>query len=168
MLLKRITLSFICLLFKSDILMNSNVTNKWLNRKYFLNFEQVKAIAVLVKIEIHKMFMKVFKNLNAASSAAKSLLGHSHAYFQQRFHILFKSSRSQILFKIGALKDFGAFTGKHLRWSLFLIKLQALTLLRMGLFRAAHGWGGRGQKSLPCSFCYTYPTIMKLDTVIIT
>ena len=91
-------------------------------------------------MEIHKMFMKVFKNLNAASSAAKSLLGHSHAYFQQHCHILFKSSRSQILFKIGVLKDFGAFTGKHLRWSLFLIKLRALTLLRMGLFRDAQGW----------------------------
>ena len=151
MLLKRITLSFICLLFKSDILMNSNVTNKWLNRKYFLNFEQVKAIAVLVKMEIHKMFMKVFKNLNAASSAAKSFLGHSHSYFQQRFHILFKSRRSQMLFNIGFLKNFGAFTGKHLRWSLFLIMLQVLTLLRMGIFRAAHGWRAGGAKSLPCS-----------------
>ena len=36
---------------------------------------------------------------------------------------LFGSSRSQMFFKIGILKNF---TGKHLRWSLFSIKLQAL------------------------------------------
>ena len=93
--------------------------------------------------------MKVFKNLNATSSAAKSFLGHSHSYFQQRFHILFKSRRSQMLFNIGFLKNFGAFTGKHLRWSLFLIMLQVLILLRMGLFRAAHRWRAGGQKASP-------------------
>ena len=45
----------------------------------------------------------------------------------------YRSSRSQIFFKIGVLKDFGDFTGKNLCWSLFLIKLQAWrpsTLLR--------------------------------------
>ena len=36
-----------------------------------------------------------------------------------------RSNRSQIFFKIGALKKFAIFTGKHLCWSLFLIKLQA-------------------------------------------
>ena len=28
----------------------------------------------------------------------------------------YKSSRSQIIFKIGALKNLANFTGKHLRW----------------------------------------------------
>ena len=37
-----------------------------------------------------------------------------------------RSSRSQMFFKIGVLKIFSIFTGKHLCWSLFLIKLQAL------------------------------------------
>ena len=32
-----------------------------------------------------------------------------------------RSSRSQMFFKIGVLKNFAIFTGKHLRWSLFLI-----------------------------------------------
>ena len=36
-----------------------------------------------------------------------------------------RSSHSQMLFKIGALKGFAKFTEKHLSWSLFLIKLQA-------------------------------------------
>ena len=35
-----------------------------------------------------------------------------------------KSSRSQMFFKIGVLKIFVKFTGKHLCWRLFLVKLQ--------------------------------------------
>ena len=47
--------------------------------------------------------------------------------FQLCVSILFhkiRSSRSQMFFKIGVLKIFAVFTGKHQRWSLFLIKLQ--------------------------------------------
>ena len=40
----------------------------------------------------------------------------------------YRSSRSQMFFKIGVLKNFAIFTGRHLFWSLFLIKLQALGL----------------------------------------
>ena len=36
----------------------------------------------------------------------------------------YSSSRAQIFFKIGVLKNFANFIGKHLCWSLFLIKLQ--------------------------------------------
>ena len=36
-----------------------------------------------------------------------------------------RSSGSQMLLKIDDLKNFASFTGKHLCWSLFLIKLQA-------------------------------------------
>ena len=39
---------------------------------------------------------------------------------------MFKSSRSQMFFKMGVLKIFANFTKKHPCWSLFLIKLQAL------------------------------------------
>ena len=35
-----------------------------------------------------------------------------------------RSSRSQMFFKIGVLKSFAHFTGKHGCWNLFLIKLQ--------------------------------------------
>ena len=41
-------------------------------------------------------------------------------------------------FKIGALKNFAKFTGKHLRWSMFLIKFQAFRpgiLLKRSLSR---------------------------------
>ena len=40
-----------------------------------------------------------------------------------------------------------------------------LTLFRMGHLGAAHGWG-RGQKGPFPKICHTYPTIMKLSTVI--
>ena len=39
-----------------------------------------------------------------------------------------RSSRLKMFFKIGVLKSFTIFTGKHLCWSLFLIKLQAFML----------------------------------------
>ena len=38
-----------------------------------------------------------------------------------------RSSHSQIVFKIGVLKNVAIYTGKHLCWSLFLIKSQAFT-----------------------------------------
>ena len=40
--------------------------------------------------------------------------------------LIFRSIRSQIFFKIDVLKNFLSLTGKHLCWSLFLIKLQIL------------------------------------------
>ena len=40
-----------------------------------------------------------------------------------------------------------------------------LTLFRMGIFGAAHGWGGGKKTPLP-KICRRYPTKMKLDTVI--
>ena len=40
------------------------------------------------------------------------------------WELKFRSSRSQMFFKIGVLKNFAIVTGKHISWSLFLIKLQ--------------------------------------------
>ena len=39
-----------------------------------------------------------------------------------------------------------------------------LTLLRIGIFGATHGWGAKNPP-LP-KICHTYPTMMKLGTVI--
>ena len=33
--------------------------------------------------------------------------------------------QKQVFFKVGVLKSYAIFTGKHLRWSLFLIKFQS-------------------------------------------
>ena len=43
--------------------------------------------------------------------------------------------------------------------------LAILTLLRIGLFGAAHGWGLAKRPCLP-TICHTYSTAMKLGTLI--
>ena len=48
--------------------------------------------------------------------------------FSQFHEHIFRSSHSQIFFKIGVLKSLRNFTGKHLCWSLFLKNLQAEAL----------------------------------------
>ena len=53
-----------------------------------------------------------------------------------------------------------------MHWSLFLIKLQDLTLFRMGLFGAAHREGAKKPPPLLLKIIYTYTTMMKLGTVI--
>ena len=46
-----------------------------------------------------------------------------------------------------------------------LIYIFYLTLFRMGLFGAAHRWGGGGQKGPPLTkICHTKPTMMKLGS----
>ena len=52
---------------------------------------------------------------------------YDNAYFmnQKTLSLNFKSSRSQMFFKIGVLKNFTIFPRKHLCWSYFLVKLQA-------------------------------------------
>ena len=44
---------------------------------------------------------------------------------QKTLSLNFKSSHLQMFFKIGVLKNFAIFAGKHLCWSCFLMKLQA-------------------------------------------
>ena len=56
----------------------------------------------------------------------KSWLGY------RTFHLTFcRSSHLQVFFKIAILKNFVIFTGKHLCWSLFLIKLQTFRLVTL-------------------------------------
>ena len=52
----------------------------------------------------------------------KLLINFNFSQFREQ---IFRSSHLQMLFKIGALKSFPNFTGKHLCWSLFLKNLQA-------------------------------------------
>ena len=60
-----------------------------------------------------------------------------------------RSSRSQVFFKIGALKRFAKFIGKHLRLSLFfnkVVSLRPTTLLNKKLW----------DKCFPVNFAKTY------------
>ena len=57
-----------------------------------------------------------------------------------------RSSRLQMFFKIGVLKSFPNFTGKHLCWSLFLKKFSGsrlATLLKKGFNTGVFLWGLR-------------------------
>ena len=78
-------------------------------------------------------------NLPFSSSLWKSIFGNYlaiefHGFWtnwnieipEVRFTLIYGSSRSQMLIKIGVIKNFAKFTGKHLCWDTFLIKLQAL------------------------------------------
>ena len=87
-------------------------------------------------------FMKIF----AAAKASLVFIKNRH-----------RSSHSQMFFKIGTLKNFAIFTGKHLTPSLFLIKLQAFRcfpvniakLLRVAFFIVHLQW------LLLQMFCFT-------------
>ena len=48
------------------------------------------------------------------------------SYIAEHLFLRNRSSLLQMFFKISVLIDFANFTGKHLCWSLFLIKLQSL------------------------------------------
>ena len=45
----------------------------------------------------------------------------------------FRSSHSQMFFKIGVLKNVTIFTGKHQCWNLFLIKLRSAILVKLSV-----------------------------------
>ena len=47
-----------------------------------------------------------------------------------RYCVRSRSSRSQMFFITSVLKNFAIFTGEHLCWSLFLIKLQACNFIK--------------------------------------
>ena len=48
------------------------------------------------------------------------------AYISLTFAILFRSSRSQMFFKLGVLKNFAIFSGKHLCWNPFFNEVAGL------------------------------------------
>ena len=52
-----------------------------------------------------------------------ALLDLSFSFILTKITWRYRNSPSQIFFKVGVLKNFANFTGKHLRWSLFLIRL---------------------------------------------
>ena len=76
---------------------------------------------------------------------------------KQRNQAKIRSSRSKMFFKISVLENFAIFTGKHLCWSLFLIKLQALGILHKNSSFIEHLWwlllkNGKDQRPLIKSY----------------
>ena len=82
-----------------------------------------KSVKVQLLNELFEIVHK-FVNLIFFQNRCRPLSNFKH--LKQRG--FFRSSRSQIFFKISVPKNFANFTGKRLCWSVFLIHLQALGL----------------------------------------
>ena len=102
------------------------VENQWGRKHCFVNF---CSLAVL-ESSVDGMWMAVGWGCKSYLGSAE-IVSFSSRSFSHLNQICFKCEipllfflRPQMFFKIGALKIFSNFTGKHLCWSLFLIKLQ--------------------------------------------
>ena len=86
----------------------------------------LRFLILLLKSLVAKLLLKVC-SFNISFSLNWFLTCHKrHSSFRQHIHVtsvnsIFRSSRSHIFFKIDVLKNSDNCTGKHLRWSLFLI-----------------------------------------------
>ena len=63
--------------------------------------------------------LRIQKNLMQISNTFNIYI----RFFRLKIYVRFRSSRLQMFFEIGILKNFTMFTGKHLCWSLFLKKV---------------------------------------------
>ena len=63
-------------------------------------------------------FLVPLLNCQIPEVKAFHLKGKSKTLLEYRCSEIYRSSRSQMFFKIGVLKNFVMFTGKHLSWSL--------------------------------------------------
>ena len=66
--------------------------------------------------------------LNTSPITASEYVSEYVCFYYYYFHfewIKFRSSRLQMSFKTGVFRNFAIFTGHHLDWSLFIIKLPA-------------------------------------------
>ena len=63
-----------------------------------------------------------------------------------------KSIRSQIIFEISSIKNFALFTGKHLFWGFFLMKLQA--------FKPATFFKSDSNTGVSCGYCELFKKLL--------
>ena len=90
----------------------------WTYFRPFFSISILKLEQVFVRLE--RFFITFYVQQN---SFKKEL--YFNFWLWMKFQ--FKPWRSQMLFKIGFLRNFTLFTGKYLCWSLYLIDLQAWT-----------------------------------------
>ena len=90
--------------------------------KRYWKYILMKKVIILRKIQVAmKTFAPPFFNL--LSLTLNRQKKHGLGPWERNYR---SSGCSQIFFKIDVLKNFANFTGKHLRWNLFLITLQVL------------------------------------------
>ena len=99
------------------------------------NFNNALTLYFLLKIDTYYI---LFEILHCLDLLVKSVIKKLWTFINQKiFQSLslimlqkYRSSRSQMFFKIGVRKTFENFSGKHLCWRLLLIKLQAFIFYR--------------------------------------
>ena len=101
-------------------------------------------------------------------SYKKALLIKKRVFWVPHEFPWIRSSRSQMFFKIGVLKNFTKFTGKELCWSLFLINLQALRLGALLKKRLQHRFSLNITKFLRTAFFKEHLRWLFLMNTIIT
>ena len=74
-------------------------------------------------VTYHKLIIIVFWLIAVGWKISHRLIANGMPVLTPQT-VRFRSSCSQMFFKIGVLKNFANFTGRHLYWSPFLIKLQ--------------------------------------------
>ena len=101
------------------------------------------------------------------SNILKDLLQNTRTRWNECEHLREMSKRSESPAFIKAIyNNFLNFqkSSPKAEWSFVTVTI--LTLFRMGLFGAAHGYKRSTKKASLPNFCHTYSTMMKLGTVI--
>ena len=115
---------------------------------------------ILIKfIAVIQLDVSLFtRSLSGAAVVSLKLLYHNFAYcpqsFERRPHKMLRHSNNS-----------SAIWQRIVWMCLTILWGRPLTLFRMGFFGAAHGWG-EAKKPPLLKICHTYPTMMKLGTVI--
>ena len=97
---------------------------------YYVSFLVINPVDTWRKLNVHKTSWTsserlMYVQFTSCVYGEVSFVLYLVAIFSDVWII--RSYRLQMFFKIGALKNFAKFTGKHLLWSLFLIKLQVFS-----------------------------------------
>ena len=91
--------------------------------KVFNNVFQKHSFQKKLKLQIFHLFIKLIKKRNYKDISQFPFLTLFRKSRRNLSMNPYRSSRSQVFFKIGVIKNFPIFTGKVLCWSLSLIKM---------------------------------------------
>ena len=115
---------------------------------YFTSFFNV-SIVDFEQVNISWELKQPLFNLVLLSYLSKLIRFYSDKIiyiYLRKVQVNFRSSRPEVFCKKGVLRNLAKFTGKHLCWSFFLIKLQVWCLATLLIKRL---W----QKVFSCEFC---------------
>ena len=96
---------------------------RWLE----MNSSHLKTVSILLPIYRLIRNFRISEELRKIEETKDKVMGNSYTMLQIKEAV----GRSQMFFKIGVLKNFVNFSRKHLRWSLFLIKLHGWKCLQL-------------------------------------